>query len=131
MAKIIVFFDGICNLCNGSVDFLIQRDQNAKLKFSSLQGETAKEFIPDLDREKMRTIVVWNDGEILRESEAVLFLLHHLGGIWRLMAWLGRMVPRNFRDLTYRLVSRNRYRWFGQRSSCRMPSQDEKSRFLD
>lgn len=123
-----VFFDGHCNLCNGFVDWLLQRDSNRKLHFASLQGKTAQEH--DLQSTgDPESIIYLQDGIKLEQSEAVLGILAALGGAWKLTAVL-RAIPRPVRDVVYRYVARNRYKFFGRRPTCRLPTAEEQARFL-
>lgn len=126
----VVFFDGVCNLCNGFVDFLIRRDPNDRLRFAPLQGETAKKLVPAAWREELSSVVLWQDGRCSRESAAAVRALATLGGVWKL-ALVFLVVPALLRDFIYRGIARNRYRWFGQRETCRLPSPEERERFLD
>ena len=125
----IIFFDGVCNLCNGFVDFLISRDKEQAFLFAPLQGETARlRLAADLPA-KLNSVVLWNQGQILEKSDAALMILQQLGGIW----WLSRVfwiVPAFLRDMIYDLVAANRYRLFGRRETCRLPTAAEKARFL-
>lgn len=131
MEKVIVFFDGECNLCNGAVDFFIARDRKSRLKFASLQGEAAKKYIAQGEIARLQSIVVWSEGRLYRESDAVLFMLNELGGFWQWMAAVGRMFPRKFRDVIYRWIARHRYKWFGKRATCRVPNEAERAKFID
>lgn len=131
MEKVIVFFDGECNLCNGAVDFLISRDTNSNLMFASLQGEAAKKYISQVQIDRLQSLIVWSKGQLYRESDAVLFLLKELGGFWRLVASIGHVFPRNFRDVIYRWIARHRYIWFGKRATCRVPNKAERAKFID
>lgn len=124
----IIFFDGVCNLCNAFVDFLIARDKDQLFHFAPLQGETARARLP-ADALSLRSVVLWNQGERLEKSDAALMILQQLGGIW----WLSRIfwvVPGFLRDLVYDFVAANRYGFFGKRETCRLPSPEEKARFL-
>ena len=129
--KSVVFFDGVCGLCNRFVDFVIRRDQQQIFLFSPLQGQTAERDLPAEMREEMRSIVLLEaEGQLYDKSDAALRVLAGLPGIWRgskMMLW----VPRFIRDLVYDLVAANRYRVFGKRDQCRLPTPEERSRFLD
>lgn len=133
MKSFILFFDGYCNLCNGFIDFAIRRDRGARLAFASLQGRTAQEILPEEFRAKRETdpssILYWRAGELLFRSDAILFALSDLGGLWKLLL-VFRIIPRPVRDFSYNFVARNRFRFFGRRSSCRMPEPHEKNRLL-
>ena len=127
-----VFFDGVCNLCNRSVNFLISKDKKEVLKFASLQSEYAQNIIPKelLNRENLDTIIVYSDGQFYDRSNAVLKLCKVLGGGFYVVL-IGYLIPRFVRDGLYRFIANNRYRWFGTQSQCRVPSPELKDRFLE
>ena len=126
-----VFFDGVCNLCNRSVNFLISKDKKEVLKFAPLQSEYAQNTIPKelLNRENLDTIIVYSDGQFYDRSNAVLKLCKILGGGFYVFL-IGYLIPRFIRDGLYRFIANNRYRWFGTQSQCRVPSPELKDRFL-
>ncbi|MFB1022395.1 MAG: thiol-disulfide oxidoreductase DCC family protein [Vicingaceae bacterium] len=128
----IVFFDGVCNLCNGSVNFLIKQDKKGVLKFASLQSDYAKKMIPKdvLNRENLDTIIFYNDGKFYDRSSAVLKICKALGGKYYVFL-VGYLIPRFIRDGLYRFIANNRYKWFGKKEQCRIPTADLKERFLD
>jgi predicted DCC family thiol-disulfide oxidoreductase YuxK len=128
----IVFFDGVCNLCNGSVNFLIKQDKKGVLKFASLQSDYAKKMIPKdvLNRENLDTIIFYNDGKFYDRSSAVLKICKALGGRYYVFL-VGYLIPRFIRDGLYRFIANNRYKWFGKKEQCRIPTADLKERFLD
>ena len=127
-----VFFDGVCNLCNRSVNFLISKDKKEVLKFASLQSEYAQNVVPKalLDRENLDTIIVYSDGKFYMRSKAVLKLCKFLGGGFYVVL-IGYLIPRFIRDGLYRFIANNRYRWFGRQFQCRVPTPDLKERFLE
>ena len=132
----VVLFDGVCVFCEGSVRWLIARDPQARLRFAALQGETAaalRRAHPEIP-EELETLVyvAANDGDegVSLRSEAAFRVLAQIQGPWRRLAWLGRL-PRWCTDPAYRLFVRHRYRIFGKRSECWVPSSDERSRFLE
>lgn len=124
----VVFFDGVCSLCNHAVDFLIAEDHNQRYHFASIQGETAQ-ALDNTDVQEGKTMALYDDSQLHIKSEAVLRAAAGLGGHWRIVSWL-RVVPRPIRDAVYMQVSKNRYNIFGKRDSCRMPTADERARFL-
>ena len=130
----IVFFDGVCGLCNRSVDFLLSLDRNQKLLFAPLQGETARKYLRPEQAEvrpaDLRSIVYWEDGRGVRCSTAIVRSLLQIGGIWRLAGYALWIIPRPLRDWGYTVIASNRYRWFGKSESCRMPAPGERERFL-
>lgn len=124
----IVFFDGVCSLCNGFVDFLIRQDREKRLTFASLQGETAAKLFDKQLTSELQSIIFWDRGKVYQESEAVLMILSRIGGIWSFLHFL-RFIPKEIRDRVYRFISKNRYVLFGKRETCRVPSADERTRF--
>ena len=129
-AKATVFFDGECLLCNGFVDFIIRIDKANRLRIAPLQGPTAQKLLPSLPENAEEWSIYYIEaGKIYDQSDAVLRVLHHLGGIWYWLSF-ARMIPRSIRNFIYRIIARNRYRWFGRRATCRLPNEQEKARFL-
>ncbi|HCN05770.1 MAG TPA: thiol-disulfide oxidoreductase DCC [Bacteroidetes bacterium] len=127
---ITVIFDGVCNLCNSTVDFLLRHDHHHRMIFGSFQTERAQELLREHGvYEAPETIYVIADGRLYSESDAVLRIARELPIPWRLTTWF-RYVPRALRNVFYRCIARNRYRWFGKRSSCRLPTAEERSRFM-
>lgn len=128
----IVFFDGYCNLCNGLVDFLMRADSRQRLHFASLQGETARKILKPGPRElpvDSDTVIFLRDGVRYERSTAILRILADLGGVWTAVRVL-LILPAAIRDFFYRGIARHRYRWFGKRESCRLPSPEEAARLL-
>jgi predicted DCC family thiol-disulfide oxidoreductase YuxK len=119
----ILFFDGLCALCDGFAAFVAARDRRGVLRLAPLQGETAEALIPRdaLSSASPGSIVLWVDGKSHRKSDAVLRVFSGLGGGWRLLALAARLLPRFLRDAIYDVVARNRIRWFGRRAACRIP----------
>jgi predicted DCC family thiol-disulfide oxidoreductase YuxK len=126
----IIFFDGVCLLCNGFVDFLLKRDLEGHFKFAPLQGEQAKALVPQNMREGMDTVVLWSQGQVFTRSEAALMILTQLGGLWWFTR-VGWLVPLVLRDFVYKFVSRRRYAWFGKSDPCRLPTGAERGRFME
>jgi predicted DCC family thiol-disulfide oxidoreductase YuxK len=116
----VILFDGECALCNWWVDFVLRVDRNRRFRFRTLQPED----LPDADSVALQT-----GDEVYFRSEAVLRILTGLGFPYSLAAAL-RIFPRGLRDLVYNWVARNRYRWFGRRDTCRIPTPEERSRFV-
>lgn len=125
----IVFFDGVCGLCNTFVDRLIRWDRNRVLRYATLQGATAKEHLSTERTTDLSTLVYFDGERFWTRSAAAIRILMRLGGVWRL-AGIFLLVPGFLRNLVYALVARSRYRWFGRRESCRLPSAEERSLFL-
>lgn len=127
----IIFFDGVCNLCNGFVDTVIRADRSGMFKFAPLQGETAKTKLPPTLRESLTSVVYYENGRIYTEADAVLRIAKNLPGAARVFGTLGQFLPQFITLASYRLIAANRYRLFGRRESCRLPTPGERSRFLD
>ena len=128
----VVLFDGVCSLCNGTVDLLLARDARRRLAFGSLQSDGAQAYLARAgrDADALLDSVVLIDGDGVHErSEAALRIARALGGPWALLAGL-RVVPAPVRDAVYDWVAARRYRWFGRRETCRLPSPAERDRFV-
>ncbi len=136
----IVLFDGHCNLCNSSVDFIIKRDKKAFFRFASLQSEVGQYFLEKFevnknqnkevkDVEKYKTVIVIYQDNIYKKSSAVFQITKRLSGFWFLLN-IFQVIPAFLRDIVYDLVARNRYRFFGKKNTCRIATQEEKNRFL-
>ena len=126
----IVYYDGLCGLCDRFVQFVLRRDRTARFRFAPLQGSTARERVPStLDPGASRTVILEEKGRFRVRSDAALAILAGLGSAWRLVALL-RVIPRPLRDAVYDLVARNRNRWFGRLDECRVPGPAERDRFL-
>ncbi len=126
----VVFFDGVCGLCNATVDGLMKRDRDGVLRFAPLQGETADRVVTSADRENLNSLVLWDENGLHRRSSAVVRILWHVGGFSKFLGGLLWLVPWPLRELGYRIVSRYRYAWFGEKEACRMPTPEERARFL-
>jgi predicted DCC family thiol-disulfide oxidoreductase YuxK len=127
----VAFFDGVCNLCNGTVNFLIDRDRGGRLRFAPLQGSTfASVAAAHPELQGIDSFVLWEAGRVHVRSSAAVRILMALGGAWRLSAAL-LAVPAPVRDRLYDFVARRRYRWFGRTDACRVPTPALRARFLD
>ena len=139
----IVLYDGVCGLCNRAVRFLLKRDRHDRLRFASLQSDFAATLLKrhGLDHKDLDTVyVVLNhdltkeaqpDERLLPRSDAVIFVLKSLGGIWKVLGLFVQLLPRFLRDWGYRVVARNRYRVFGRFETCMLPSARDRSKFID
>jgi predicted DCC family thiol-disulfide oxidoreductase YuxK len=129
----LVLFDGVCNLCNASVRWIIERDRREVFRFASLQSRAAEAAIASA-RDKPAvvpdSIILVECGRVLSRSDAVLAIASRLGFPWNLAA-VARIVPRGVRDALYAWIAANRYRWFGRREACMVPRAGLSSRFLD
>jgi predicted DCC family thiol-disulfide oxidoreductase YuxK len=126
----LLFFDGVCGLCNRTVDFFLKRDRKERILFAPLQGETARRELTTEDVTDLNTIVLKTPHALYKRSAAVVRLLWLLGGGWSACGTLLWLIPWPLRDLGYRLVALSRYRLFGKKETCRIPTADERSRFL-
>lgn len=149
--KQIILFDGVCNLCNASVNFIIDHDSQKKFRFASLQSDFAQDLIhnsqtpnqfytskgllplnEDFKKKltSLESIIYFEEGIYYQKSEAALRIARHLDGIYKWIS-IGKIFPISLRDFIYGYIARNRYRWFGKSESCRMPTPELKERFLE
>ncbi len=128
----IIYFDGVCNLCNASIQFILNRDPKGKFKFCALQSPRGKKMIQEngFSAESFDTFLLSENGTLYTRSTAALRTLKELSGGWPLLYGL-IIVPAVLRDFVYRLVAKNRYRWFGKKESCMVPTPEIRSLFLD
>jgi predicted DCC family thiol-disulfide oxidoreductase YuxK len=126
----VVFFDGVCGLCNAWVDFVIARDWQGRFRFSPLQGATARDWLQMTPETSLDSVALVDAAGVHRKSDAVGRILVQLGGVWRPMGWLLHLIPRPVRNWGYDVVARRRYRWFGRKEACRLPTPAERARFL-
>lgn len=127
----VVLFDGVCNLCNSSVRFIIKRDHAGVFKFAPLQSATSKSILKDcgLPAESLDTFILVEDGKCFVRSEAALRVARRLGGAWGLL-YAFMIIPRPIRDYVYGIVAGHRYKWFGKRDQCMVPRPGDQERFL-
>jgi predicted DCC family thiol-disulfide oxidoreductase YuxK len=128
----IIFFDGVCNLCNRFVQFIIKHDEKSQFKFASLQSEAARSMLPEnfwADK-KLSSVVLLEEGKTFSRSTAALHILRRLGGLWKMM-YVFIILPPVICNLVYDVIAKNRYRWFGKRESCMIPVPELKDRFLE
>ena len=129
-SKPIIFFDGVCNLCNSSVQFVIKRDKEAKFRFASLQSEAGQQVLQQfrLSQNDFNSFLLYEQGKLYTRSTAALRVLAQLK--WWKWAGVFQWVPPFIRNGVYNLVARNRYKWFGKRDECMIPTPELKGRFL-
>lgn len=127
----VIVFDGVCVLCSRSVQFILARDPRKRYRFAAMQSASGRMLLRDhgLDPDDPVSLLLFDGARPWTDSEAVLRIATRLGGAWRLAA-LARVVPRAARDFLYRHLARRRYRWFGKRDSCLLPSPETADRFL-
>lgn len=128
----VVVFDGVCRLCSGWVQFLLRHDKAGRIRFAPMQSASGRRLLQQhgLDADDPLSFLWIDAGQGYRDSDAILRIVDSFGGAWRLLRAL-RLVPRPLRDAGYRLVARNRYRWFGRRDTCLLPDAATAQRFLD
>jgi predicted DCC family thiol-disulfide oxidoreductase YuxK len=134
----LVFFDGLCGLCTRFNQFLLARDRQARLRFATLQGALARRILPRYgkDPSDLDTVYVladWNtpSERLLWQSQAILFAVSQLGGVWGVAGRIGSVVPRPLADAAYHFIAKRRYRLFGALESCMIPSPEWRARFVD
>jgi predicted DCC family thiol-disulfide oxidoreductase YuxK len=127
----VVLFDGVCNFCGHWVQFALKRDKNQTLRFTTLQGETAKTLLPrfGINPSALTSVVFIDNEKVYTQSSAALRICKHLRGGWPLLYGF-IIIPRFIRDALYNLFARNRYRWFGKKDSCMVPAPGVRHRFL-
>ena len=132
LTKDILLFDGVCNLCNGAVNFIIDHDPKGHFQFAALQSDFGQKTLADLgyDQKDFDSLVLLSKGKVFKKSTAALRIANRLNGLYPLL-YLFIIIPPFLRDAVYDLIARNRYRWFGKRDSCRMPTPELRSRFVD
>jgi predicted DCC family thiol-disulfide oxidoreductase YuxK len=124
----VVFFDGVCNLCSASVRFIVEHDREGYFKLAALQSEAGKRLVGEQTGDP-GSIVLVEDDKIYQRSTAALRIARRLDGIWKL-AWVFIVVPRFIRDAVYDFVAKRRYRWFGKKDACMVPTPELRERFL-
>jgi predicted DCC family thiol-disulfide oxidoreductase YuxK len=131
-ASPVLLFDGMCNLCTGAVGFVLAHEAEATLRFAPIQSPAGARLMRDFgfDPADAKTFVLIADRRIYVRSDAAVRLARYLRGMWKLLGLI-RVVPRPVRDFVYDLVARNRYRWFGRRDACMVPTRELKARFVE
>lgn len=127
----VIFFDGVCNLCTGSVQFVIKHDPQHYFRFASLQSELGQQFLQQngLSADTFDSFIVWENGKYYTESTAALRVARKLNGLWPGL-YVFILLPAFIRNSVYRLVARNRYRWFGKQETCWIPTPELNSLFI-
>ncbi len=127
----VILFDGVCNFCNGAVNFTIKRNKDKTIKFAPLQSEAGRELVKQygLPENDMRSFLFIENEKIYNRSTAALRVCRHLKGLWPLCYGF-IIVPPFIRNGVYDFIAKNRYKWFGQKEECMVPSADVRARFL-
>ncbi|MBR9919763.1 MAG: thiol-disulfide oxidoreductase DCC family protein [Bacteroidetes bacterium] len=128
----VLLFDGVCNLCNGFVQFVIKRDPKAIFRFVALQTDVAQEMLEKAGyegRSELSTVILIENDKLYTHSDVALKVVARMGGLWPVFGvfWI---IPKFIRDGIYNWVARNRYRWFGKKEACMIPTPELRSRFL-
>lgn len=129
--KPVILFDGVCNLCTGSVQFILKRDKEKKFMFASLQSDYGQTLLKhfDLPTSTFNSFILYQDEKIYTRSTAALKMFQQLKGWkWVKILWI---FPKLIRDAVYNLIAKNRYKWFGKKEECWLPTPELKARFLD
>ena len=128
----IILFDGVCNLCNRSVQFIIRRDKNNMFRFAAIQSKAGQSLLKrfQLSPDDINSFLLIEGQRIYTRSTAALRVFRKLGGIWTFM-YAFMLFPGFIRDAVYNWVARNRYKWYGKRDACMIPTADLKNKFLD
>ncbi len=131
MPKYVILFDGVCNLCNTFVQFIIKHDKKDKFSFAPLQSNYAIETLKksNLNTNQLQSVVFIANQRIYTKSNAALQIAKHLGGLWSLFGCLN-IFPLKLRDAVYNYVAINRYKWFGKKQSCMVPTPNLQNKFL-
>lgn len=127
----IILFDGVCNFCNGAVNFTIKRDKKKVIKFAALQSEAGTQLLKQygLPANDLRSFLFIENGKAYNRSTAALKVCRHLTGLWPLCYGF-IIVPAFIRNGIYDFIAKNRYKWFGQRQECMLPTPEVRTRFL-
>lgn len=127
----VLLFDGVCNLCNGSVQWILQHDRRGIFRFASLQSDTGQTLLKhfQLAVDQFDTVVLIDGAQMFTRSDAALEIVRRLNPPWSWL-WIFRIIPRPLRNAVYDWVARNRYRWFGRQEQCMLPRPEWKNRFL-
>ena len=129
--KLIVLFDGVCNFCNQSVQFIIKRDPSQRFQFASLQSDMGEKLKTEIAiPEQIDSLILIEKERYFTKSTAALKIARHLKGPTRLL-YVFIAIPKPIRDFFYQILAKNRYKWFGKRDSCMIPTPKERQRFLD
>lgn len=126
----IILFDGVCNLCNGTVDFLLKRDRKKQFRFASIQSEAAQLLFRKFQiPAETDSVILIKSNKVYFESDSAIEIAGMLSFPWKMVA-VFRIIPKKMRDNIYRRIAKNRYRWFGKRDICRIPAPMEKDSFI-
>jgi len=128
----IIIFDGVCNLCNASVNFVIKKDRKNIFRFTTLQSSAGQKLLEQFQFSPLKTdsFVLIDRGKAYEKSSAALRVLHHLPWHWKILS-IFRIIPKFLRNFIYDFIAKNRYAWFGRKEECMIPSPSLKAKFLE
>ncbi|QKS71247.1 thiol-disulfide oxidoreductase DCC family protein [Paenalkalicoccus suaedae] len=130
MPTSIILFDGYCHVCDASIQFIMKHDKKDTFTFASLQGEKGAQLKKDYDIQVDSVVLIEPSGRVYTKSDAALRICKQLSGFPKILQ-IGLLLPRFLRDAVYELIAKNRYRFFGKRDTCRLPTPEERAKFLD
>ena len=127
----IILFDGVCNLCNSSVNFIIDHDKKNVFRFASLQSDAGQTLLKkfNLNVKEFNSIILVENDKFYERSSAVMKIVKKFPGLWKFL-YLFIIIPAPVRDFVYDIIADNRYKWFGKKDSCRVPTPELKEKFL-
>ena len=128
----ILLFDGVCNLCNWAVDFILKHEKSTEIKFSSLQSAFSEDALSKFGKKStdLETVFIITNGKLLSQAEVVIFIGNYLKKPWAFISFL-KIFPISFLNIFYRFFAKNRYHFFGKKKSCRITTEAEKARFIE
>lgn len=126
----IILFDGVCNMCNSIVKFIIKRDRHGEFNFASLQSERGLQILKEHHGKQVDSVVLLRNGQLYYFSDAALHIARKLDRGWKLF-YIFIIIPRPIRDRVYHYVAKNRYKWFGKKEECMIPTKEMRKRFLE
>ena len=130
--KNIVFYDGVCSFCNGLVVFLLKHERRNNMSFCSLQSEFAESFLKDFNVQvNLDTIYYYSNGKVYKRSEAIKKITRNLKPPYLIVSYFLAITPKLIRESFYKFFAKNRYKWFGKKDECQIPSPEDRLRFLD
>lgn len=132
--KKIILFDGVCNLCNRSIQFIIKRDSKDVFRFASLQSDLGKKLLAERNINPQETdsiVLIEPNVAYYTKSSAAIEIAKELGGLWSLIGVFNYILPENIRDHIYGFIAKNRYKWFGKKDECPLPTPEQKRKFIE
>lgn len=132
--KKIILFDGVCNLCNSSVQFVIKRDKKDVFRFASLQSEVGQRMLKERSIDSSQTdsiVLIEPNVAYYTRSSAAIEIAKEIGGLWSLLSVFNYILPESIRDSIYNFIAKNRYKWFGKKENCPLPTNEQKKKFIE